>query len=280
MSKLVKESDLKSDGITALRVRVSPLLPEYNLMKDNYTKAKEYFEDGLNFREISQILKVHKSTVSYWARNSFKITNPKLPASAEALRKCCVQNKQHYSYIIGCYLGDGCISKLQRTYKLRISSSTAHPDIIKQRKRSLEKIFPLNKVAVSKIKSAECVEIRVHNSGIPIIFPRHGNGAKHKRNITLEDWQSDIIYSEPECFIKGLIDTDGSYFIVNGKYRYRFTNKSKQIANLYMEVMSHLGISAKPTIKSDGVINIFTNAKIEVEKLDKLYSVADNKLNE
>ncbi len=94
------------------------------------------------------------------------------------------------------------------------------------------------------------------------------------------------MWKEPECFIKGLIDSDGSYVCrqqtINGvtysRYKYQFTNKSLDIVDMYLKVMARLDISAKPTQKKCGTFNIFTNAKHDVEKLDKLYEIAENKI--
>ena len=35
------------------------------------------------------------------------------------------------------------------------------------------------------------------------LFPQHGAGRKHERNIALEDWQTRILEREPWRFLRG-----------------------------------------------------------------------------
>jgi len=46
--------------------------------------------------------------------------HPGIPAGAE----------QDYAYVLGLYLGDGCLSAAGRTYRLRITLDTAYSEII------------------------------------------------------------------------------------------------------------------------------------------------------
>lgn len=251
-----------------------------------YTKLK--LSEGVSQRQIARDLGIDHGTVAYWIRNAFSTgsRNPSTSSNNELIQ-LCNNNSPQYAYILGCYLGDGHISKLPRTYRLRIYNDVKYPEIIKDQISSLKKLFTTNKIMARKQLHANCVEVVTHNKNLARLFPQHGDGKKHSRDVTLTDWQWKIVNLEPECFIKGLIDSDGSHIlhqqIIKGviykRYKYQFTNKSSDIISMYLKVMEMLGISAKPTTKKCGTVNVFTNKKDDVIKLDKLYEIADNKLS-
>ena len=190
----------------------------------------------------------------------------------------------NYSYIFGCYLGDGHITEHERTNKLTLYSDIKHQDIIINQKFSLKLLFPNNKINEYIIKN--CARISVYNKNILTLFPQHGKGLKSDRQIKLENWQKEIISKEPECFIKGLIDTDGSYYtqsqIIKGiVYKYdmfSFTNKSSDIKNLYVETLSKLNIAVKQRKNKKNIWDCYVRKKNDVSLLNKYYEIAENKL--
>ena len=89
-------------------------------------------------------------------------------------------------------------------------------------------------------------------------MPQHGRGAKHKRFISLTDWQRKICDRHPELLLRGLIHSDGCRVInrvrVGGKRyaypRYEFSNRSADIRHLFCDYCDALGIAwrqMKPT---------------------------------
>lgn len=241
-----------------------------------YTKLK--LADGASQREIARDLGVHHSTVAYWINNNFSSGTRTRRSGIAGIEKWCGINAHHYSYILGSYLGDGYINRSGRTCLLRIFNDSVYPEIISDQIRSLQVLFPHNKVYTVPRSTSRCIAVCLYNNQLPKLFPQHGVGRKHNRDIILQEWQLDIVSRTPECFIKGLIDSDGSHYMISstGKYRYQFTNKSVDIANMYMKVMSELGISARPTRRTDGVIVIRTNAAKCVAKFDRLYEIAED----
>lgn len=91
----------------------------------------------------------------------------------------------------------------------------------------------------------------------PYLFPQHGPGVKHKREIALEPWQLDIVDAHPWEFIRGLVHSDGCRIInwttrlVGGETkryeypRYFFTNLSTDIRRLYTDTLDKAGVSWK-----------------------------------
>lgn len=151
-----------------------------------------------------------------------------------------------YYYILGQYLGDGCISKHARTYRLRIFASIEYPDIIKDIEDCLRILFPLN--SIGYCDKPGCVEISVYSNMLPIMFPHCGDGKKHDRSIELSEIQHNFIREESPLLLKGLFHSDGCYYrqrtLRDGTevMNYSFSNKSNDIHRIYQLALSHCGI--------------------------------------
>jgi len=168
------------------------------------------------------------------------------------------------------YLGDGYISKGERTYRLRIFLFSEHMEILEKCKQYLKVLFPNNKVSYNKQLKSRCNTLYVYNNELPTIFPQHGKGNKHTREIKLECWQKEILNKFPEEFISGLLDSDGcSYYqtnLNNVRY-YQFSNRSEDIKSLFIDYCVLLGIEC--TIDSDKILSI--RRKEERTKLERFY---------
>ena len=161
--------------------------------------------------------------------------------------------RREYAYVLGMYLGDGCITRMRRSYWLRIALDAAYPDIIEECRAATATLMPLNKVSIRKRKY-RCVDISCHSLLWPDLIPQHGPGRKHHRPIVLEQWQRWIVEAEPRAFIRGLFHSDGSYFqnrvrSAKGKEyaydRYMFANNSGDIRQLFIWACSLIGVEAR-----------------------------------
>lgn len=251
--------------------------------EDRFEYTKRRLSEGASQRQIAKELHVDKSTINYWITHKFTTgKRESVDRPHSEIIEWCNKNSAEYAYLLGSYLGDGHIIIMPRTQKLSIYNDNRYPDIIHDQSSALGKLFPNNKIHNYQQLHSKCVEVNVHNKYLTKVFPQHGTGKKHDRDVSLKDWQWDIVWKEPECFIKGLIDSDGSYYPYNynktPRMRYQFTNKSLDIVDMYLKVMAKLDISAMPTRKKTGTINVFTNMPDHVEKLDNLYIIAENKL--
>jgi hypothetical protein len=156
-------------------------------------------------------------------------------------------DKKSYAFLLGIYLGDGCISKTHKdnVYKLRILCDNRYINILNEISKSISIILPDNKVSINRHGSDNCSEIYVYSKNLIQLFPQHDTGKKHERQIILEDWQKEIIDEYNLDFFKGLMYSDGSFYF-SGKYeRANFTNKSIDIINLCSESMKKLNINHK-----------------------------------
>lgn len=165
-----------------------------------------------------------------------------------------VVDGRDYVYLLGLYLGDGCVSRMARTAQLVISLDSAYPTLIEECAATCERISP-NPVARSKHPVHNYVRVVSYWKGWFTLFPQHGRGRKHQRPIVLTDWQWDLVRHHREQFIRGLIHSDGcrtinrfttklpSGRVAEYEYvRYFFSNLSGDIRHLFCQVCDELGI--------------------------------------
>jgi hypothetical protein len=161
-----------------------------------------------------------------------------------------------YAYLLGLYLGDGCISSFRRgVHFLRIACADAWPGLIDACAAAMQSLRPDNKVC--RVRSQGCQYVTCCSKHWPCLFPQHGPGKKHDREITLEPWQRRIVDAHPWEFIRGLIHSDGCRItnwttrLVAGETkryeypRYFFTNKSSDIMRLFTETLDAVGVDWK-----------------------------------
>ncbi|MGV9555962.1 transcriptional regulator [Streptomyces sp. NPDC003401] len=161
-----------------------------------------------------------------------------------------------YSYLLGLYLGDGCINLHRRgVYFMRIVLDNAWPGVIDECEAAIRSVRPDN--SVCRVKKQGCVAVTGSSKHWPCLFPQHGPGKKHERRITLEPWQQAIVVAHPWEFIRGLIHSDGCRITnwtiraVGGERkryeypRYFFSNLSGDIIRLFTDALDHVGVEWK-----------------------------------
>ena len=162
-----------------------------------------------------------------------------------------------YAYLLGLYLGDGCISGNPRGtgYYLRIACANAWPGLIDACEAAMRAINPSG--CASRTQAQGYVSVTRYSRHWPHLFPQHGPGMKHERRIALEPWQQVIVDAHPWQFIRGLIHSDGCRItnwttrIVGGQRkryeypRYFFTNLSADIIRLFTAALDRVGVEWK-----------------------------------
>jgi hypothetical protein len=157
-----------------------------------------------------------------------------------------------YLYLLGQYLGDGCISRVRRSWVLRIATADAYPRVRAEVVRSISAVVgnPVHILRKQGCASVECTTKRwLH------LFPQHGPGRKHERPIVLEPWQADLVSADPRPLIRGLLHSDGCRVtnwterrvggtIKRYEYpRYLFSNRSADIRGIFTTALDQLGIA-------------------------------------
>ncbi|MEU1119761.1 MULTISPECIES: transcriptional regulator [unclassified Streptomyces] len=189
------------------------------------------------------------------------------------------ENPAAYSYLLGLYLGDGCVSLNQRgVYSLRIACADAWPGLIEACAEAILAVRPDNKVC--RVQSVGCQYVTSWSKHWPCLFPQHGPGRKHERKIALEPWQQEIVDAHPWDFVRGLIHSDGCRItnwttrLVSGvrkRYeypRYFFTNKSDDIRDLFTRTLDALGVGWTHCTRHGNPFNISVARKADVALMD------------
>lgn len=158
-----------------------------------------------------------------------------------------------YSYLLGLYLGDGCLTRGRRgVYALNIECCDAWPGLITAAMVALSAVMPTSSVFC--VQRAGCTEVKSTSKHWPCLFPQHGPGRKHERKIELADWQQSIVAEFPGELARGLFHSDGCRFtnrvrrpLADGDHwyeypRYMFSNKSKDILGICGEALDVLGV--------------------------------------
>jgi hypothetical protein len=220
-----------------------------------YTEAKNLVAQGMNDCEIARSTGVPRTTIRDWRRGSTasRRSDARMacPLCGHAEHDFKALPRASYAYLLGMYLGDGGISREARTWRLRITLDMKWPGIIASCEAAMRTVFPQNRVACYRpVPQAQYVVVGVYSKAVICLFPQHGKGPKHLRQIQLMDWQTQIVREWPEDFLRGLIHSDGCRFInrvrIKGKAyeypRYNFTNASTDIRSLFCVTCDQLGI--------------------------------------
>jgi hypothetical protein len=215
--------------------------------------ALQLHAEGVNLLQISKRLGVSRAAVREWIANPER-KRERLASAGEHLNgRCSLREsapRPEYAYLLGQYLGDGCISAGPRgVFKLRIAMCDDYPAIRERCMAAMEAVLPNNKAGYAQ--GAGCKDVYIHSKHWPCLLPQHGPGRKHERLIALESWQQEIVDAHPQEFLTGLIHSDGNRSIntirkKSGKVyeypRYFFTNKSEDIRRIFCTTCDTLGV--------------------------------------
>jgi hypothetical protein len=208
--------------------------------------------EGLNHCEIARRTGIPRPTVRDWL-------NGRAPRFAYYRRGGCsvCGHERHdfsslpipeYTYLLGVYLGDGCIStNTKGIHVLRLFQDMKYFDLIDDWAGAVKAVMPRNSVNVLyNVGGGKCASIISMSKSWPCLLPQHGPGRKHERPIILTDWQHDLIEQDPRPLIAGLIHSDGCRVInrsMGYQYlRYMFTNASADIRKIFCDACDQLGV--------------------------------------
>jgi hypothetical protein len=154
--------------------------------------------------------------------------------------------------LLGQYLGDGGIFRHRRNvYRLVIFGDAQYPDLANEVAAAISVVVPHVSVGQQLRGPARtCLATSAYSRAWPCLLPQHGSGPKHRREITLVDWQQALTNTHPQALIRGLIHSDGCRSLntvtTNGRRhsytRYTFSNRSDDIRAILCEHLDLLGI--------------------------------------
>lgn len=162
-------------------------------------------------------------------------------------------DERAYSYLLGLYLGDGCISTHPRGtgHYLRIACADAWPGLIE-----------------------------LCRDAIKTVQPAAGVNLKHERPIVLAPWQQAIVDAHPWEFVRGLVHFDGCRItdwttrIVAGERRryeyprYFFSNKSDDIRKLFTDTLDRVGVEWTTLARGNNPFNVSIARRASVALMD------------
>jgi hypothetical protein len=226
--------------------------------------------EGLSTSEVARRLGVPRSTVRDWLAG-------RLPGSFHRGGTGCAPcGAAHdlaglppvYVYLLGMYLGDGCLSPHPRgVFKLRISLDARYPGIAAECEQAIRTVMPRNRVG--RVGYGGWHELFAYSKCWPCLFPQHGPGRKHERKIGLTDWQTRLVARWPALMLRGLIHSDGCRFQNTGRGwshpRYSFANKSEDIKGIFCDACDLMGLRWTRS----GEKTIYVSRKADVAVLDR-----------
>ena len=219
---------------------------------DDFEEVRLLIATGLNDCAISRQTGIPRPTVREWrCRTTIRPRHFAGSSSCGVTHDFAALPAAAYAYLLGLYLGDGCISKVRRVWRMRTVLDNRYPAIIGRCQEAMEAVMPGQRASVGQTPS-KCVEVGLYSKHWPCLFPQHGPGPKHHREIALEPWQEALVYDDTEEFVLGLIHSDGCRVVANDRgvlsIRYHFSNRSEDIIGLFTAALDHLEI---PWTRSD-----------------------------
>ncbi|MEU6241411.1 transcriptional regulator [Streptomyces sp. NPDC047024] len=243
-------------------------------------RALALVAQGRSLNSVSKETGVSRSAIRSW-----RIRVTPLPRMERTPCSLCgpagapPADRASYSYLLGLYLGDGCISPGMRAgYYLRIACSDAWPGLIEACAAAVEAINPSKKSY--RVQAVGYTSVVGYSRHWRCLFPQHGPGKKHERVIALEPWQQEIVDAHPWEFIRGLIHSDGCRItnwtekLIGGERkryeypRYFFTNVSDDIRRLFTDTLDRLGVEWTQCTRNGNPFNISIARKPSVALMD------------
>ena len=226
--------------------------------------------------EIGRRLGVHRSTVRGW-RNGRCRSGPKSRGrDPDCICRGEIADAGAYAYLLGLYLGDGYIIHQHRgVYKFTVTMDARYTMIMDECAEAMLALRPHSDMKIGRVPQTGCVNIIGHWKHWACMFPQHGPGRKHERPIKLRNWQQDIVDTNPDLLLRGLIHSDGWRGMnrvrsPKGKLyaypRYQFCNHSDDIQEIFCKACDAFGVEWRQMNRW----NISVARRASVAKLDEV----------
>jgi hypothetical protein len=234
---------------------------------------------GRSLNAVSKQLGVSRAAIRSWQERIEPLHRPGPPCPRCSGTPRPPDDPAAYSYLLGLYLGDGCLSEGRRgVHCLRIACADAWPGLIVACEEAMRAVRPDN--SVFRVQRQGCVMVTSSSKHWPCLFPQHGPGKKMDRRIILEPWQQAVVEAHPWAFIRGLIHSDGcrvtnwtSRTTATGTRRYEypryfFTNKSPDIRRLFCETLDRVGVAWASAARHQEAFNVSVARRASVALMD------------
>ncbi|MFB7664606.1 transcriptional regulator [Kitasatospora sp. NPDC056138] len=242
-------------------------------------RAVALHRSGLTFSEISRSTGISRFAIREW---TVRITpspgmSAECPLGDDGTGSAVPQ--ADYAYLLGLYLGDGCISAGRRgVHALRIACGDAWPGLIDECARAMAAVMPHN--SVNRVRSPGCTSVVSTSKHWPCLFPQHGAGPKHLRRIALAPWQQRTVDTHPWELLRGLVHSDGcritnwtTRVVGDGTRRYEypryfFTNTSSDIVRIFTDTLDAVDVRWKAVRRPSGAVDVSVARRACVALMD------------
>jgi hypothetical protein len=135
--------------------------------KQESERVQALIAEGRNDCEAPRLTRIPRPTVRDW-RRGLRVTSNDLDPGETAGSQCggfdvSTLPPEPYSYLLGMYLGDGCLSlSRRRVRRLRVTTDARYPGIIEEYCRAMEAVM-LRKRAYKLHRPSRCVEVHFSN---------------------------------------------------------------------------------------------------------------------
>jgi hypothetical protein len=141
---------------------------------EEFNDVKRFIAAGMNDGTIARQTGIPRPTVRDWRRRPPKtLRRPGASSPCGVLHDFSTLPAAAYSYLLGLYLGDGCISQNRRVWRLRIVLDTKYPQIIERCRAAIDMLMPGQHASATQ-KPTRCVEVGHYSKHWPCLFPQHG----------------------------------------------------------------------------------------------------------
>ena len=144
--------------------------------------ALALLQRGLSLRAVSIFTRVSRATLREWRDH---------PGSDDGRARCprCAESPRlpepsaDYAYLLGLYLGDGCVSvggaPAKGVWKLRVICCDAWPGVMEECCQAIQAVRPGNKVVM--VRKQGCTEVLSYSRHWPCLFPQHASRSRGGR---------------------------------------------------------------------------------------------------
>ena len=210
-------------------------------------------ETGRGDSDIARVTGIPRSTISGWRHGRGVRYHRRLATARPEWRP---PDKESYSYLLGLYLGDGCIVTTRTTAaRMVITLDATYPGIVESAAAAMQACFPDTPVPRYSRSEGSVTAVQIAHPALPFAFPQHGAGRKHLRRIELATWQREVTRCCAKPLLRGLIHSDGCRTVNKFKTklpsgrvaayaypRYFFSNMSEDIRRIFCDHCELLGI--------------------------------------
>ena len=154
-------------------------------------RAIELLGEGLSLNAVSKEIGVSRSAIREWRDRGIP------PKQRGANCFLCTADAEAeldggaYAALFGFYLGDGCVSRMRATYSLRVFCDRAHPGIVADVSRLVGLVH--YGAGICHVAAPGMTVVQNCWNHWPCLFPQHGPGRKHERQLGMTEWQWAIV---------------------------------------------------------------------------------------